>query len=230
MAALIRVVLICVQAICNHRAFMPPCPSIAKGVTRFYTDEPYLLQIAPMIAKLHQRAVWFSAGFEILYYFFSLVSRPSMGSPVCLASHPNIRLTPWFCIGWTSVILGAYIRLHCFQTLKEFFTFDLTMHPQHRLVTDGFYRYVRHPAYTGSLLITAGLSLSHMSDGNWPTECGPLLLSGTGVILGTTWFLWTLAVGLSRVNAEDKQLRKMFPHEWDAWAATVPWWFLPGVI
>ncbi|KAJ7905614.1 hypothetical protein B0H14DRAFT_17572 [Mycena olivaceomarginata] len=228
---LVRVVLICVQAACNHMAFTPPNRSIAKGVSRFNTDEPYLLQIAPLVAKLHQRMVWFSAAFEILFYLFTLVSLPSTGSPVCLVSKPNIRVTPWFCIGWTAVVLGTYIRLNCFRTLKELFTFDLTIHPEHKLITDrGFYRYVRHPAYTGSLLITAGLSLSHMTKGNWSTECGPLLIPGSGLIIGSSWCLWTLAVGLSRVDAEDKQMRKLFPQEWDAWAANVPWWFLPGLI
>ncbi|KAJ6547668.1 hypothetical protein B0H19DRAFT_954057 [Mycena capillaripes] len=227
--SLVRVILICIQAVCNHKAFTPPNPSIAKGVTRFNTDEPYLLQIAPLIAQLHQRMVWFTAAFEILFYVFAVYLR-SPRSPVCLASHPNIRITPLFCIGWTAVVLGTYIRLDCFRRLKELFSFYLTVHPQHRLVTDGFYRYVRHPAYTGSLLITAGLSLSHMTKGNWATECGPLLFPFSGFLIGVSWFLWTLAVGLSRVDAEDKQMRKMFPQEWDIWAANVPWWFLPGLI
>ncbi|KAJ7685295.1 hypothetical protein DFH06DRAFT_1028839 [Mycena polygramma] len=230
MIALVRLFLICIQAVCNHMAFVPPNPSIAKGVRRFNTDEPYLLQIAPAIAKLHQRAVWLSAGFEILFYVFTLVSPETTGSPVCLASQPSIHLTPWFCIGWTAVVLGTYIRLDCFRALRELFTFDLTISPNHRLITDGFYQYVRHPAYTGSLLITAGLCLTHMTYGNWPTECGPLLVPFSGLVVGVLWFSWTLAVGLSRVTAEDKQMRKLFPREWDAWAANVPWWFLPGLI
>ncbi|KAJ7125453.1 hypothetical protein C8R43DRAFT_898533 [Mycena crocata] len=229
--SLLRVLLVCIQAACNHAAFTPPNPSIAKGVSRFHTSEPYLLQIAPFISKVCECIKGISASFEILYYLFTLVSLPSTGSPVCLSSQPSIRVTPWFCIGWTAVVLGTYIRLDCFKTLREFFTFDLTIHPEHKLVTDqGFYRYVRHPAYTGSLLITAGLSLSHLTRGNWPTECGPLLVPFSGFIIGASWFLWTLAVGLSRVDAEDKQMRKLFPQEWDAWAANVPWWFLPGLI
>ncbi|KAJ6623548.1 hypothetical protein B0H10DRAFT_1786420 [Mycena sp. CBHHK59/15] len=223
--SLLRVILVGVQAASNHLAFTPPNPSSSKGVSRFHTEELYVLQIAPFISKC-------CAAFELLYFLFTLVSLPRLaGSPVCLVSHPNIHITPWFCIGWTAVILGTYIRLDCFRTLKELFTFDLTVHPEHRLITDrGFYRYVRHPSYTGSLLITAGLSLSHLSKGSWPTECGPLLIPGSGFVIGLSWFAWTLAVGLSRAEAEDKQMRKMFPQEWDAWAANVPWWFLPGLI
>ncbi|KAJ7709801.1 hypothetical protein B0H17DRAFT_915497 [Mycena rosella] len=225
--SLVRAILIVIQAICNQMAFTPPNPSVAKGVSRFHTNEPYLLQIAPFISRVHQLGVWFTTGFEILFYLFSL---RSTRSPVCLASRPNITITPWFCIGWTCVVLGTYIRLDCFRALDQFFTFDLTIHPEHRLITSGFYSYVRHPAYTGSLLITAGLSLSNLTNGNWSTECGPLLIPYSGFIIGASWFLWTLAVGLSRVDAEDKQMHKLFPQEWERWAANVPWWFIPGLI
>ncbi|KAJ7741515.1 hypothetical protein DFH07DRAFT_52714 [Mycena maculata] len=227
--SLLRLTLIGIQAVCNQMAFTPPNPSIAPRVTRFHTEEPYFLQMAPFISRIHMRAVYIIAAFESLYCLFTMGPLRATRSPVCLASQPNIHITPFFCIGWTAVILGTYIRLACFRTLKEFFTFELTIHPNHKLITDGFYGYVRHPAYTGSLLITAGLSFSHLTKGNWATECGPLMIPFSGPMIGTFWFLWTLSVGLSRVNAEDN-LPKMFPEEFDAWAAKVPWWFLPGLI
>ncbi|KAJ7776889.1 hypothetical protein DFH07DRAFT_877059 [Mycena maculata] len=228
--SLLRLTLIGVQAVCNQMAFTPPNPSVAQTVIRFHTEEPYFLQIAPFISRVHMQGVYIIAVCEALYYLFSLGPLRSTGLSICLASEPHIQITLLFCIGWTAVIVGTYIRLACFRTLKEFFTFDLTIHPEHKLITNGFYSYVRHPAYTGSLLITAGLSLSHLSRGNWATECGPLMVPFSGVMIGMLWFLWTLAVGLSRVDAEDKQMRKMFPQEFDAWAARVPWWFLPGLI
>lgn len=69
-----------------------------------------------------------------------------------------------------------------------------------------------------------------MTHGSWLTECGPLLLPGSGTLLGVAWWIWTLWVGLSRAAAEDKQMRKLFPAEWDTYAVSVPWWFLPGVL
>lgn len=44
------------------------------------------------------------------------------------------------------------------------------------------------------------------------------------------WWCWTLTVGVSRAEAEDKQMRKLFKEEWEAYAVNVPWWFLPGFI
>lgn len=69
-----------------------------------------------------------------------------------------------------------------------------------------------------------------MSSGSWLTECGPLRSPWSGPIVGVVWWLWTLAVGLSRVEAEDRQMRMLFPQEWDKYAADVQWWFLPGLI
>ncbi|KAJ7751808.1 hypothetical protein DFH07DRAFT_745298 [Mycena maculata] len=221
--SLLRLALIGIEAVCNQMAFTPPNPSVAPKLTRFHTEEPYFLQMAPFISRV-------TASLETLYYLFTLGYFRATRSPVCLASQPNIHITPLFCIGWMAVILGTYIRLACFRTLKEFFTFDLTIHANHKLITDGFYGHVRHPAYTGSLLMTAGLSFTHLTRGNWATECGPLMVPFLGPMIGTFWFLWTLAVGLSRVNAEDAQMRKMFPQEFEAWAAKVPWCFLPGLI
>jgi protein-S-isoprenylcysteine O-methyltransferase Ste14 len=127
-------------------------------------------------------------------------------------------------------MLGAYIRLDCFRTLGELFTFDLTVHPEHRLVTSRFYAYVRHPAYTGSILVVSGLAFSHFTQGSWLTTCGPLRIPGTATLVWALWWAWTLCVGFSRAEAEDRQMKKLFGTEWDTYAAQVPWWFFPGLL
>jgi Putative protein-S-isoprenylcysteine methyltransferase len=135
-----------------------------------------------------------------------------------------------FLIGVVAVILGTYIRVDCFRTLGPLFTFDLTVHPEHKLITNRFYAYVRHPAYTGSILLVAGIALSHLTEGSWLTECSPLRTPGSAIIVWASWWVWTVAVGVSRADAEDKQMQKLFHEEWDAYAARVTWWFLPGFI
>jgi len=132
-------------------------------------------------------------------------------------------------MGVLAVVLGSYIRLDCFKALGELFTFDLTVQPNHRLITSRFYGYVRHPAYTGSMLLVIGLALSHLTEGSWLTECGPLNAHGSAVVVWAGWWMWTLAVGLSRAAAEDKQMQKLFQGEWERYAANVPWWFFPGL-
>ncbi|KAJ7866765.1 hypothetical protein B0H14DRAFT_3861912, partial [Mycena olivaceomarginata] len=65
-------------------------------------------------------------------------------SPLLLCT-PRPPLHPLFIIGVVAVALHALIRLSCFRALSELFAFDLTILPQHRLVTPDFYAYVRHP-------------------------------------------------------------------------------------
>ena len=184
--------------------------------------------------QIQQFITWGWAIFEVLYYLRVVVPitspTPFVTSIICLPPQPNIRLTPSFVIGVIAVILGTYIRLDCFKTLGQLFTFDLTIHPEHKLVTSRFYAYVRHPAYTGSLLLVFGLAFSHLTRGSWMRECGPLRASSSAIVVWALWWLWTLSVGISRAAAEDRQMRKLFPEEWDAYAAAVHWWFFPGLI
>ena len=185
---------------------------------------------------MHQIIVWFCAAFEILSYLATIApfSSPlpiSTATLFCPLSPPtSLQITPLFVIGVLAVTLGTYIRLDCFQALGELFTFDLTVHPNHHLVTSRFYAYVRHPAYTGSILIVAGLAFSHFTAGSWLTTCGPLRIPGTAVVIWTLWWAWTLCVGFSRAEAEDRQMHKLFKAEWEAYATRVPWWFFPGLI
>jgi protein-S-isoprenylcysteine O-methyltransferase Ste14 len=247
--SLSRVALVTVQAICYQVALTPPNPTPSKG--RYHTQQLYILQIAPLIFKvswtpsplllfslyplqIQQFITWGWAIFEVLYYLRVVVPitspTPFVTSIICLPPQPNIRLTPSFIIGVIAVILGTYIRLDCFKTLGQLFTFDLTIHPEHKLITSRFYAYVRHPAYTGSLLLVFGLAFSHLTRGSWMRECGPLRASSSAIVVWALWWLWTLSVGISRADAEDKQMRKLFPEEWDAYAAAVHWWFFPGLI
>jgi len=246
-----RVAFVTVQAFSYQLALTPPNPSPSKG--RYHTEQLYILQIAPLIFKVYllplplhfviysfyppqvqQFITWGWAIFEILYYLRLVLPitspAPFVTSIICLPPQPNVRLTPSFIIGVIAVILGTYIRLDCFKTLGQFFTFDLTIHPEHKLITSRFYAYVRHPAYTGSLLLVFGLAFSHLTRGSWMTECGPLRASSSAIVVWALWWLWTLCVGISRADAEDKQMRKLFPEEWDAYAAVVHWWFFPGLI
>ncbi|TFK33065.1 hypothetical protein BDQ12DRAFT_769472 [Crucibulum laeve] len=227
-----RVALVTLQAFLHQLALTPPNPTPLKG--RYHTDQMYILQIAPLIFKCHQIMAWMCTIFETLYYIRASILLPSsiphVTSIVCLSTQSNIHITPIFILGFVAVMLGAYIRLDCYQTLGEMFTFDLTVHPEHKLVKSRFYSYVRHPAYTGSMLLVIGLTLTHLTEGSWLTECSPLRAPGSSIVLWALWWLWTFCVGISRADAEDKQMRKLFKEEWDAYAAVVPWWFFPGFI
>ncbi|KAJ7610695.1 hypothetical protein DFH06DRAFT_1233323 [Mycena polygramma] len=244
--SLSRVVLVVIQAAFNEMACTPPNPTPEKG--KYHTDTLYIIRIAPLILRIHQLILRLCTAFEILLYLSSIPpfsTSPYLNFPVFSTSEsPHLATalytTPLFTLGVVLVALGASIRLSCFHALGELFTFDLTILPSHRLVTSGLYAWVRHPAYTGSLTIVAGLAFSHLSPGSWlysfvlqsfftAVHAGEYTPWGA-LALGAVWWLWTLGIGLSRVEAEDRQMRALFREEWDAYAVRVPCWFIPGVI
>ena len=242
--SLARVTLLTIQAASNHLACTLPNPTPStKG--RYHMDELYILQVGPLIYKarlvlfnyhhhanrpanyqIHIFAVWLCLACEILCYIAAI--SPSFVHP--LAPSTSLQINPLFLIGVLAVILGTYIRLDCFRTLGTFFTIDLAVHPQHKLVTSRFYAHVRHPSYMGSLLLVIGFSFSHLTQGSWVTSYGPLRIPGIALLVCALWWAWTLCVVIGRADAEDKMMRKLFGAEWEMYATQVPWSFFPGIM
>lgn len=64
---------------------------------------------------------------------------------------------------WTGLgllALGLVIRWVAIFTLRRFFTVEVTIREDHRVVSHGLYRFVRHPSYTGSLLSFLGFGVA----------------------------------------------------------------------
>ena len=66
---------------------------------------------------------------------------------------------PLFAIGLALVWCGIGVRLWSVATLGRFFRRVVVIQSGHRVVTEGPYRFVRHPAYLGNLIATTGLGL-----------------------------------------------------------------------
>ncbi|MCS6926196.1 MAG: isoprenylcysteine carboxylmethyltransferase family protein [Candidatus Binatia bacterium] len=62
-------------------------------------------------------------------------------------------------LGLVSLTLGTGIRVAGMAQLGALFSGFVVVHPEHRLLTTGCYRWVRHPIYAGSLLAVAGFFL-----------------------------------------------------------------------
>ena len=60
-------------------------------------------------------------------------------------------------IGIILFLVGFFLRVHCVHKLGNNFTFKLLIPSE--IVTDGIYKHVRHPSYTGSLIMILGWSL-----------------------------------------------------------------------
>jgi protein-S-isoprenylcysteine O-methyltransferase Ste14 len=60
--------------------------------------------------------------------------------------------------------IGLYIRLSAIITLGRSFSANVAIHDTQKLNTSGFFRYMRHPSYTGMMLIFLALGLHKQ---NW---------------------------------------------------------------
>jgi len=94
-----------------------------------------------------------------------------------------------FWAGLAMVVAGMLLRMHCWRVLGKFFTPTVTIATDHKVVEDGAYRWVRHPAYTGAILTLLGLGVAL---GNW----GSLAIMATG----------TAIIYIYRIRAEENAL------------------------
>jgi len=62
--------------------------------------------------------------------------------------------------GLVLMLAGLAVRWAAILTLGRFFTADVSIQREHRIVETGFYRGVRHPSYAGGLLTFIGLGLT----------------------------------------------------------------------
>lgn len=77
--------------------------------------------------------------------------------------------TPRFPLGWRYAgflifCVGVVVRLYSIYLLGEAFTFNLQVSKDQPLVQHGTYRYLRHPSYTGLLVMFIGLCLLGSND------------------------------------------------------------------
>ena len=197
----------------------------------------------PRSIQIQQPLVWLCTFADISLVLAQHLPRSALSTalPAILcpaAARPSpIRPTYSFLAGLALVAAGTLLRLTCYRYLGTLFTFDLTLFPKHTLVTAGPYGFVRHPAYLGSLLVFLGLGLTDLSSGGWVAECvgAGSTYGSRGTLLAAwlvfaIWFSWWLTVGVRRARMEDAALKQQFGKEWEAYAARVRWWFVPGLL
>lgn len=110
---------------------------------------------------------------------------------------------PWL-IGVAAVVFagGIALRWWAILTLGRWFTVDVAIHAEQRVVTHGPYRYVRHPSYTGSLVAFLGVALLMHSV--------PAILVALAPIAGA--MAW-------RIHVEEGALRAAFGDAYRDYAA-----------
>jgi protein-S-isoprenylcysteine O-methyltransferase len=85
----------------------------------------------------------------------------------CLEYAVELRWFPWLQVAWVThfgvccVVIGEVIRKAGIVTAGSGFTqrIQSRRRPQHRLVTWGIYKFIRHPGYAGWILWAMGTQL-----------------------------------------------------------------------
>ncbi len=106
-----------------------------------------------------------------------------------------------FAIGMAMFLAGFGLRRWSEMTLGRYFTFTVMTSNDQPVITSGPYRFVRHPGYTGVLLIVIG---SGLVNGNWVGLVG-----------------WTLLVALPllfRIHVEENALLSALGDRYRAYA------------
>jgi protein-S-isoprenylcysteine O-methyltransferase Ste14 len=98
-------------------------------------------------------------------------------------------------IGLAVGLAGALVRLYASGFIVK----------NQELATDGAYRFVRHPLYTGNILLVTGFALA---GSRW---------WGVPLALFFFWFYYPTAI-----EYEDRKLHRLFGAAWEAWSARTP--------
>src|SRR5262249_62072704 len=132
----------------------------------------------------------------------------------CRAAFPQFRLphsSRFYLLGLILFVLGLIIRWIAIVQLGRFFTVNVTIAQDHKVVTSGLYRYVRHPSYSGSLLTFFGFGLCLL---NWLS----LAVLFIPVVLAFSW----------RMHVEEKALREALGQPYASYSAQTHR-LIPGV-
>lgn len=144
----------------------------------------------------------------------------------------DVPITPSFLVACGLVISGGFIRWLCYRTLGRYFTFLLCVRQGHRLITTGPYAIVRHPSYTGMMMMCLGFIILSGSRGSWLRGSGVLAkIPGVlPIVIAETSLSATVICALfPRMKREDRMMQSTFGEEWEAWARKVKYRIIPGV-
>ena len=98
-------------------------------------------------------------------------------------------------IGLAIAFVGMVVRLYASGFIVK----------NEQLATDGPYRFVRHPLYTGNILLVVGFAIA--GSRWWGLPLAALFF----------WFYYPPAI-----EYEDRKLRRIFGSSWEEWARLTP--------
>jgi protein-S-isoprenylcysteine O-methyltransferase Ste14 len=127
-------------------------------------------------------------------------------------SHTIDPITPWAqATALILLILGLAIRWAAIVTLGRSFSANVAIRATQTVHKTGLFRFVRHPSYSGLILIFAAVALHTR---NW---------LGLAIVL-----IPTVAALFYRIHVEESALRRAFGHEYDDYSKTTKC-LIPGI-
>ncbi len=114
-----------------------------------------------------------------------------------IAVLPSSPLARW--LGLVLATLGMGLIIWSGLALGRLYSPEVTIQKDHRLITFGPYRLIRHPRYLGGMIQGIGLSL--------------LFRSWVGLVLTVTF----VVIILFRVKDEEALMHREFGQEWEAY-------------
>jgi protein-S-isoprenylcysteine O-methyltransferase Ste14 len=112
--------------------------------------------------------------------------------------------------GLVLAILGMGLIFWSGIALGRLYSPEVTLQKEHHLITDGPYRYIRHPRYLGGMVQGIGLSL--------------LFRSWIGIVLTLVF----VAIVLFRIKDEETLMSREFGLEWETYCRK-SWRMVPFV-
>jgi len=210
---------------------LPTDPISSASSVNFHDDSSQspALRLTQKLSRVAQSrlstglAMFTTTGLALFPFLSSLVTQPS-------------SMLAWDFVDIGSaviVVLGCALRVAAFRGLGAGFTFTIQTWPDQKLVTNGIYSWIKHPAYAGWYCIFLGYPLFHRK----PVElASSTLIDQVAALLKiesfgrySTYVAWTMMVAYTafwwdannkRMLMEEKVLTERFP-EYDAYSTRV---------
>ena len=132
--------------------------------------------------------------------------------PVILDFGRLLLLGDWLTwVGAAIMISGIIFRRYVISVLGKYFTANVQIQKDHELIKAGPYRYIRHPAYLGILIVALGLGIALA---NWIS----LLLCIVFPVIGV----------MQRIKVEEKELERYFGKQYQDYRKST-WCIVPYI-
>ncbi|KAF8893026.1 hypothetical protein BD779DRAFT_1766453 [Infundibulicybe gibba] len=229
--SLVRIPGIIAATVGFHLVCTPPSgvSKVQERMEPTFLEKYFLTSYTRAIRKSFIAAVWYA----VLAECAVIITNWTPQHPITQDHGDPQRLvaSPMFLAGVALAVGGAYIRIRCYKTLGNLFTFERTIRPGHRLVKSGPYSVVRHPGYASLIPAYLGIWMCHYDRNSWLRQSSVLDTGAGQVFAGflTAFLVLTPVSLITRVPKEDATLKKEFGEEWEEWARRVPYALIPGV-